>query len=966
MISIDKEIGKMADFDYDKDIKAILEKIKNRVITPQDGHRLVQELKRQRERSIKVTPPLSHDKNHEKQVGDIAVIGMSGRFPDADHVDEFWHNLSGGKDAVTEVPLERWDNDAYYHEDARQLDKTNSRYGGFLRDIDKFDPLFFNISGMEAEVMDPQQRLFLEESWRALEDAGYAHDGISRCSCGVYVGTAPRDYLTHITDKGALLGAQAFWGNTGSLLASRISYYLNLKGPAIAVDTACSSSLVAVHLACQGLISGEVDMAIAGGVWICTTPHYYILTSNAGMLSKEGRCRTFDNDANGIVNGEGVGAIVLKPMEKALKDGDHIYGIIKSSGINQDGKTNGITAPSSLSQTELELEVYRKGNIHPETITYVEAHGTGTKLGDPIEVEALSNAFRRYTDKEQFCALGSVKTNIGHASLAAGIASVIKVLLCLQHKQIPPSLHYKRTNENIDLDHSPFYVNTELREWKSEKGPLRSAISSFGLGGTNAHLVMEEFQETRQWKGGMKPFYIATFSAKTEEGLKKRIRDFIKWSKKNPGKYPIGDICYTLNSCRQHSHIRKAFIIREQKELEHLLEDYIRGKQLTSMERKADEEMIWKNIIDFIEELKYKEISKDRHKEILIQIANYYEKNGKMQWDKFYGHGHYRKISLPTYPFARECYWVKDKKPTPKAKTIHSIHPLIHENVSNLKEQVFKTVLEGHETFEKECFIAQRPFIPFAYMVEMAFYTGEISLDNKVKRMEDMKCANPIIPLGQEQLVKTRLYPYKQGCYMETLFVQEEKERVYAQGKIKEDYPTQPILRDTVDMNGIYNKCTLIMEGNDYYSYLYDNYTYNYGESLKSIQKIHYNATKTEAIAELVIPVDVQNNKHPYVLHPSLLEGIFQTCLMGGENEKNGLYCFGGFGTLEVLKPLEDSCFVHTVLAAPQEKEEDSLYYDIHLMNAEGLVVLKINYLHIRRLEYLKDSKVNNGMSEVS
>ncbi|MEH2062923.1 MAG: SDR family NAD(P)-dependent oxidoreductase [Nostoc sp.] len=435
-------------------------------------------------------------KNLVEQDDPIAVVGMSGRFPGADNLDQFWLNLASGKSSITEVPAERWDLNQWYDPDPAVLNKTHCKWGGFLHDIDKFDALFFKLSGREAELTDPQQRLFLEVSWAALEDAGHANNGISNTRCGVFVGAGPSDYSTLMREQGVPCEPQSFWGNSSSLIASRISYFLNLKGPSITIDTACSSSLVALHLGCQSIQRGECDMVIAGGVYIGTTPHFHIIASNAGMLSADGRCKTFDQSADGFVPGEGVGAVVLKPLSAALKAGNFIYGLIRGSGSNQDGRTYGITAPSAASQMELEQSVYRHAKLDPADISYVEAHGTGTKLGDPIEIDALSNAFQSKTKKHHDCAIGSVKTNIGHAGAAAGIAGLIKVLLCLQHRQLVPSLNYHTRNEHIDFDNSPFYVNTRLKNWSVAQGDLRRAVvSSFGFSGTNAHILLEEYKQ---------------------------------------------------------------------------------------------------------------------------------------------------------------------------------------------------------------------------------------------------------------------------------------------------------------------------------------------------------------------------------------------------------------------------------------------------------------------------------------
>ncbi len=364
---------------------------------------------------------------------------------------------------------------------------------GVVDGVDEFDPLFFNISPIEAEVMDPQQRVFLEEAWKALEDAGYSDETMSAKKCGVFAGSTMGEYQNIIAKAEVTNEMDIFAGISPSILPARISYFMNLTGPSIALDTACSSSLVAIHEACQSILHDECEMALAGGVRLMLTPDLHIQTSKSGMMSPNGKCRPFDQSADGIVLGEAVGVLVLKDYDKAVADGDHIYGIVRASGINQDGKTNGITAPSALSQTMLERSVYEKGNINPEDITLIEAHGTGTKLGDPIEVKALKESFGKYTKKKHYCALGSVKSNIGHTTMAAGVSSVIKVLLAMKNKQIPPLVNYKQLNEHIDLENSPFYINTELKDWVVDEGkPRMAAVSAFGFSGTNCHLVIEE------------------------------------------------------------------------------------------------------------------------------------------------------------------------------------------------------------------------------------------------------------------------------------------------------------------------------------------------------------------------------------------------------------------------------------------------------------------------------------------
>lgn len=425
----------------------------------------------------------------------VAVIGMAGRFPGAGNLDAFWDALAGGRDCVTDVPPERWDGEAWYDPNPDRLDRTHCKWGGFVSDVDLFDPAFFGLSFREACLMDPQQRLFLETCWLALSDGGYGRETAEGMNCGVFAGVGEADYLTLMEESGILRPGPTFWGNSISALPARISYQLDLRGPALAIDTACSSSLVAVHEACQSVANGECDVALAGGAHIRLSHRFHVATSNAGMLSTTGRCAAFDDSADGFVPGEGIGAVLLKRLDAALADGDRIHGVIRGSAINQDGRTNGLTAPSVHAQTDVELAAWRAGNVDPETISYIEAHGTGTPLGDPIEVAGLTAAFRTHTERRQFCAIGSVKTNIGHASMAAGVAGLLKVLLMMRHRKIPPSLHFRTPNPHIDFAASPFRVATTLADWRPQAGPLRAAVSSFGMSGTNAHVVLEEAPE---------------------------------------------------------------------------------------------------------------------------------------------------------------------------------------------------------------------------------------------------------------------------------------------------------------------------------------------------------------------------------------------------------------------------------------------------------------------------------------
>ena len=543
----------------------------------------------------------------------IAIIGMSGRFPAARDVEEFWELLASGRDPVAKVT--RWD-----------LSSLGSVCvdGGLMDGVEEFDPLFFGISGAEATYMEPQQRLFLQEAWRALEDAGHAGESLDRDRCGVYVGCAAGDYLD-LTGASDYPG-QAFWGNMNSLVPSRIAYYLDLHGPAMAVDTACSSSLVSLYLACQGLWSGEVGTAIAGGVYVQNSPRLYLAASRAGMLSPTGRCRTFDQAADGFVPAEGVGALVLKRLSDAQADGDHVHGVISGIGINQNGTTNGIVAPNGTAQEQLIRQIYTDFGIDPAGIGLVETHGTGTRLGDPVEFRALDRAFRSFTGEQGFASLGSVKAAVGHAQAAAGVIGVIKALLAIRHETIPGLPHHQQTNASVTLAGSPFYVHTGPRPWDAPAdGRRRAAVTSLGASGTNAHAVIEQAPaptpalHTR--RGG--PWLIA-LSAATDRALREQVERLARHCRLHPG-LDLGDASYTLLLGRRHLRHRWAVVVRDMQELELRLS----AQQLTAgadpglLEQRLAEEFLAGGVPDF---------------------ATLFSDSG------------YRRVPLPGYAFEREVY----------------------------------------------------------------------------------------------------------------------------------------------------------------------------------------------------------------------------------------------------------------------------------------------------------------------
>ena len=497
---------------------------------------------------------MTSSQNHDTLDG-IAIVGMAGRFPGAADVDELWRNLCDGVESTTFFTPEELDPSI----DNRLRKEPNYvRARGIINDADRFDAAFFGVNPREAEIMDPQQRVFLEVAWEALENAGYdpaAFNGL----IGVYAGMNNNTYFANnVSTRQDLISHvgefQVMVANEKDYLATRVSYKLNLKGPSVSVHTACSTSLVAVYQAFQSLITYQCDMALAGGISITVPQHSGYLYQEGAMLSSDGHCRPFDAQAQGTVFGNGVGVVVLKRLEDALEDRDQIYAVIRGAAINNDGSGKvSFAAPSVDGQAEAIAMALAYANVHPETISYIEAHGTATPLGDPIEIEALTQAFSLSTKAKQFCAIGSIKSNFGHLTAAAGVAGLIKTALALKHKQIPPSLHFEKPNPAIDFANSPFYVNAKLSEWTS-KTPRRAGVSSFGVGGTNAHVILEE-APIEPSDEPSRPQQLLLLSTKTQSALDAATASLRGHLKQHPDN--LADVAYTLQTGRKAFNYRR-------------------------------------------------------------------------------------------------------------------------------------------------------------------------------------------------------------------------------------------------------------------------------------------------------------------------------------------------------------------------------------------------------------------------
>ncbi|WP_414575217.1 SDR family NAD(P)-dependent oxidoreductase [Anabaena sp. CCY 9402-a] len=506
---------------------------------------------------------------------EIAIIGITGKFPGANNLEEYWQNLRNGIESVTNLTDEQIQKNGV---DPAQLKHPNYvKRQAIIDNIEYFDAEFFGFNPREAEILDPQHRLFLECAWTALEDAGYNPENYTG-AIGVYAGAAMNNYLLNLVTNPQIQNQvsryQLFLSNDKDFLTTRVSYKLNLRGPSLDIQTACSTSLVAVHVACQSLLSGECDIALAGGVSLAKATGY--LYQEGGIYSPDGHCRAFDANAQGTIAGSGLGIVVLKRLQEAIEDRDYIHAVIKGSAINNDGGLKvSYTAPRIDTQAAVIRAAQALAEVEPTEISYIETHGTGTALGDPIEIAALTQAFHAGTDKTGFCAISSVKTNIGHLDAAAGIASLIKTVLALKHQQIPPNLHFQQPNPQIDFSQTPFYVNTNLVDWKTDKNPRRAGVSSFGIGGTNAHVILEEAPVFEQGSRGAgeqgRDYQVLVLSAKSEKALEQATINLATHLQQHP-QLNLADIAYTLHIGRQHFAYRRMVLCQTTQEAAQILE----------------------------------------------------------------------------------------------------------------------------------------------------------------------------------------------------------------------------------------------------------------------------------------------------------------------------------------------------------------------------------------------------------
>ncbi|MGE0722831.1 MAG: SDR family NAD(P)-dependent oxidoreductase, partial [Alphaproteobacteria bacterium] len=814
--------------------------------------------------------------------GRIAIIGMAGRFPGADGIDAFWRLLAAGRSAVSPHPPARWGDAA-----------GAAIAGGWLDDIHGFDHAFFGIPRREAEVMDPQQALFLESAWAALEHAGQGERDLAGRRVGVFVGAGAGDYASHLMARGAEPDGLSFMGNSNAILAGRIAYLLNLRGPCLTVDTACSSSLTAVHLARESLLTGGCDMAIAGGVCVLPTPTFARAAARAGMLSPTGTCRAFDAAADGFVPGEAVAALVLKPLDRALADGDHVWGVIEASGANQDGRTNGITAPSAPAQAALLSEVHDRWGIDPATIGYVEAHGTGTRLGDPIEVEALTRSFRRRTAEAGFCALGSVKPSVGHTMSAAGAVGIVKLLLALAHRRIPPSLNYAEPNPACAFPGSPFFVPTALMPWEERGGTRRGAVSAFGFSGSNVHIVIAE-APARPAPAAAAGAWPILLSAATPTALRALAAALADDAERQGEGFDLPGACWTLAAGRIHHRQRAAAVVGDTSGFVRALRAIAEGRP------PAD-------------------AAGDR---ALMEIVARYRAGGAVDPDTIAAPAGRRRVPLPTYPFERVSCALR---PATRPRILRGLHPLLDTALPGDPVR-YRTAIDVDEPFLADHKVDGRAILPGACIAAMAL---------AAKPAAGLADITFRAPVGAVEAAGLVLRLEGDGF---ALAAEAAPDRTLAAGRYLAAAPAAP---ERIDLAAVRARTAGAIEG-EALAGRFAAAGVALGPLFRGVRRLWLG--DGEALAELTLSGEELAGLDAYAVHPTLLDGTFQAgmaALSAATPEAGAVLVPAGIGEVAIHAPVGPECLAHVVLA-PDGVAADRARFQARLLDPDGNVLVAI------------------------
>lgn len=840
----------------------------------------------------------------EKQRSDIAIIGMAGRFPGSTSTHEFWANLCAGRSGITALSAEEL---LAHGVSAKALaDPNYVKVAPLLADHDCFDAEFFMVPPRDAEIMDPQHRLLLECAWSAMEDAGYPPD-IQPGRVGVFAGSGGivsshlLSCTEHYADVVGKTGGSWHLGNDKDFVPTRLSYKLNLRGPSVAVQTACSTSLVAVHMACQSIRSGECEMALAGAVSV-RTPHVAgYLYESGNIFSADGQVRAFDADARGVVFGSGVGMVLLKSLQQALADGDCIHAVIKGSAINNDG---GQKMSFMATKVEGQLECMRaaldSAGVSADSLGYIEAHGTGTAMGDPIEILALSRLFRSETERRQFCAIGSVKNNIGHLDIAAGMASLMKVAMSLKFQRIPPCVNFTTPNPKIDFESSPFHVNTDAIEWPQADTPRRAAINCLGIGGTNAFMVLEEPPQRPLPPRATAMPRIVVLSAKTKAALWRKVADLVTWFEAGNGEH-LDDIAFTLATGRSSFANRCVLVVRDISDLIAKLGRLNRHRRAPDcfvgidVEHSSNATPGLDEFANFLVQQVLGGLPAEEVRSKLLSLADLYCRGAKLSLDALYAGSGARRIALPTYPFEKRRFAIPQRlegaRPGPTAAAAPSIlHPLLHANVSDVSGLIFTSKFDGEEFFLRDHVVLENRVLPGVAYVEMVRAAAALALPGDRTRTLEFKDHAWIQPVVVDDASTLTVVLHDNGEDEDGGHWLEYEVRSEGGGETPHARGTVRCSADAIDVDSMdVAVVDQAMEGanrdRDALYARFDALGLRYGPTMQGITELRSDGD--EVIARLRLPGALDPR---FGLHPAMMDSAMQctVCLLAGLDGEGG------------------------------------------------------------------------------
>ncbi|ETT45526.1 SDR family NAD(P)-dependent oxidoreductase [Paenibacillus sp. FSL P4-0338] len=916
-------------------------------------------------------------KTTESVQRDVAIIGMAGRFSSANDTEEFWKILRDGVNGIREFPPERLRDiehvlrNPHYSEfmlgnaiHPEDIPDINVR-AGYLDEIDKFDAAFFGIPRTEATYMDPNQRVALEIAWEAMEDAGYGGDSLIGSRTGVYIGRDETNYSFYrlSSDKHPM----QLTGSWESMIVSRISYAFDFKGPSMIIDTACSAGLVSIHMAAQALIAGECHQAIAGGLNLTTTgeikPRYLEGANMENVESNDELVKTFDAKANGTVWGEGAGVVLLKPLHRALEDGDHIRGIIKASAINNDGRTNSLTAPSAKTQEDVIVDAWEKAGIPPETISYVEAHGTGTVLGDPIEVKGLMSAFRRYTSRRQFCGIGSLKSNMGHMVAASGVASLIKVIKSMEHKELPPTINFYTPNPYINFVESPFYVNNKLQSWDVNGIPRRAAISSFGFSRTNCHLVVEEAPNMEP-KPALQPRYCLSISAKNEEVMQQYLQRYMPFLEGDS--WNLADLCYTSNIGRGHYEYRTVIIAGTENELREKVKALVNnggsplgltgvytGYHMIVSEKKqllesGELSVYTRNNLSELASFKMKDYLNGDSSDasILERVCRHYVEGADINWELLYHKESRRRIPIPVYPLQRIRVWADPKVSKIRTKPADNLHPLVEEKLpAHEGKHSYQTTfrIDKHWVLSDHR-ISNKAVLPGTSYLEMVRFAAARAFGQESIEFRDVFFLFPLIVEEEaEVLAQLTLTPRESGYSFSVASCNQAGEWIsHLEGKV---YALDVELgQDRMDLTDLKSRAD---EVQDPFIDDHDTGVFRFGPHWDTVRAVW--RIGSETLARLQLAENLQQELNIYPLHPSLLDNAVNlTSQSTGETFLPFMY-----KRLRFYRSFTQELYTHIRLHTAKDGRGETMTYDIDIVDAEGRIAAQISDYSVKRVHDL-------------